>query len=110
MNDHAEPPVSFREKVRDIIFDADTPAGRLFDVILIIVIGLSVFAVMLDSVAVVHATFAQPLYILEWVFTAVFTVEYIVRLWCNGLILKVPPTKLTLQYEAVAPKQIASVA
>lgn len=88
MNDHTEPPVSFRETVRDIIFEADTPAGKLFDVTLILAIGLSVVAVMLDSVAVVHKNYAQPMYLLEWIFTILFTAEYIVRLWCIGKPLK----------------------
>jgi voltage-gated potassium channel len=88
VNDQSDPPVSFREKVRDIIFEADTPTGRHFDVILIIVIGLSVLAVMFDSVATVHNSYEQPLYILEWAFTAIFTIEYIVRLWCIGKPIK----------------------
>ena len=88
MNDHTESPVSFRETVRDIIFEADTPTGKLFDVLLIIVIGLSVLAVMLDSVAIVHESYARPLYILEWAFTLVFTAEYAVRLWCIGKPMK----------------------
>jgi voltage-gated potassium channel len=88
LNNHARAPLSFREKVRDIIFEADTHTGKLFDVLLIIIIGLSIIAVMLDSVAVVNDAYAIPLYILEWVFTVMFTAEYLVRLWCIGRPMK----------------------
>ena len=49
---------------------------------LIICILLSVLAVMLDSVAAIHARFGDELYAVEWFFTILFTVEYILRLWC----------------------------
>ncbi|MEM1230753.1 MAG: ion transporter [Pseudomonadota bacterium] len=73
---------SLRERVRIVIFEAETPAGALFDVALIIAILLSVAAVMLDTVPSVHARYGATLYVAEWVFTAFFLIEYLVRLWC----------------------------
>lgn len=70
-----------RESVRRVIFEADTRAGRAFDVGLIVCIALSVVAVMLDSVHSIHATHSRLLYEIEWVFTALFTIEYLLRLW-----------------------------
>jgi len=77
-------PQSWRRRVHEIIFEADTPAGRLFDVLLIASILLSVAAVMLDSIAAVRAQFAAELYAIEWFFTLLFTVEYALRLLCVG--------------------------
>ena len=65
-----------------IIFEADTPAGRLFDQVLIGIILLSVAAVMADSVEAVNRMHARKFAIAEWVFTLLFTFEYIARLVC----------------------------
>ncbi|KAA0256919.1 zinc-ribbon domain-containing protein [Deferribacter autotrophicus] len=70
-----------REKLHRIIFGTDTFAGKLFDVILIIFILMSVLVVMLDSILQVHSKFAGIFKLLEWFFTIVFTVEYILRLY-----------------------------
>jgi voltage-gated potassium channel len=72
----------WRDALYLIIFEHGTPGGKLFDVALIATIILSVMAVILDSVASIHATYGDALYSLEWVFTALFTVEYILRLIC----------------------------
>lgn len=74
----------FQRKSHQIIFEADTPAGKLFDVVLIAVIVLSVLTVMLDSVKSIHSAYSRELYIAEWVFTILFTVEYLLRLACVG--------------------------
>ena len=74
--------MTLRDKLRIIIFEADTKAGRRFDVTLICVILLSVVTVMLDSVPQINAEYGQQLYYAEWFFTVLFTVEYVVRLWC----------------------------
>ncbi len=71
-----------RDDIRIIIFEADTPAGKAFDVGLIIAILLSVLAIMLDSVPSIHERYGYPLLIAEWVFTILFTIEYAVRVWC----------------------------
>ncbi len=77
-----EPPDNLRDRVREIIFEADTPAGKAFDVALLVSILVSVLAVMLDSVARVHTHYGHILYYIEWTFTVAFTIEYFVRLWC----------------------------
>ena len=71
-----------RDRVREIIFEADTPAGKAFDVALLIAILLSVVAVMLDSVVTISAEWGNELYVVEWCFTILFTIEYVLRLWC----------------------------
>jgi voltage-gated potassium channel len=75
-------PLSRREYWRRVIFDHDTPAGNRFDLLLIVAIVGSVAVVMLDSVSGLSATAHRVLYVFEWVFTILFTVEYIARLWC----------------------------
>lgn len=71
-----------KETVRVVIFEAHTPAGRLFDVALIYCILISVAAVMLDSVAAIHQRYGEVLFVVEWTFTILFTIEYGLRLWC----------------------------
>ena len=65
-----------------IIFESDTPAGKLFDVVLLVVILLSVAAVMAESVASIRAVWGDVLKTAEWIFTILFTLEYFARLWC----------------------------
>lgn len=67
--------------MREIIFEAHTPAGAAFDVGLIIAIVLSVIVVLLDTVPSIHASYGSTLYVLEWAFTLFFTAEYALRLW-----------------------------
>ena len=74
----------WRAKAHEIIFEADTPAGRAFDIALIVTILVSVVAVMLESVAPIRARYGSVLRITEWVITVVFTIEYILRLLCVG--------------------------
>ena len=66
--------------LHEVIFEADTPAGRGFDILLIVSILLSVIAVMADSVASINQRWGSELYIAEWLFTILFSVEYILRL------------------------------
>jgi len=75
---------NWREKLYIIIFEADTRGGWLFDVMLIWSILLSVTAVMLDSMSSVRAVYGEYLIIVEWFFTILFTLEYILRLLCIG--------------------------
>ncbi|MEM8952834.1 MAG: ion transporter [Verrucomicrobiota bacterium] len=70
----------WRRRLHEIIFEADTPAGKRFDVILLWVIALSVAAVMLESVESINAKYGRILNTLEWIFTIAFTVEYILRI------------------------------
>ena len=74
----------WRARAHEIIFGAETPAGRAFDVALIITILLSVVAVMLESVTPVRARYGSVLRTTEWVITILFTIEYILRLLCVG--------------------------
>ena len=77
-----------RARLHEIIFEADTSAGRFFDLALIWSILASVAAVMLDSVSVIRAEHGLLLGRVEWFFTILFTVEYALRLWCIGKPLK----------------------
>ena len=74
----------WRRQLHEIIFGTETPAGRAFDVLLIVSIVLSVGVVMLDSVTAVSAAHGRLLNGLEWFFTLLFTVEYLLRLICVG--------------------------
>ena len=71
-----------REKIHEIIFEADTPAGKAFDVALLILIILSVVAVMLESTATVADRYGPWLRAFEWIVTVLFTIEYLLRLYC----------------------------
>jgi len=71
---------SWRERIRVVIFETGTPAGKAFDVALLVAILLSVLAVMLESVATVRARYGLALDVAEWTFTALFTAEYVLRL------------------------------
>lgn len=75
--------MSWRERLYVIIFFTNTRAGRLFDTWLLAVVMASLVVVMLDSIGPVHAEYATGLAILEWGFTAVFAVEYLVRIYCH---------------------------
>jgi len=77
-----------RHRLHEIIFEADTAAGKLFDLVLIVSILLSVLAVMLESVASIRAAHGRLLLGIEWFFTLLFTVEYLLRLSCVGRPLK----------------------
>ena len=74
----------FRLKLHEIIFEADTTAGKLFDILLLIAIALSVLVVMLDSVASIKAEYGDILFYAEWFFTLLFSLEYILRLYSIG--------------------------
>lgn len=80
--------MSLREKMHEIIYEADTPAGKWFDIILIIVIFFSLILVMLDSVSSIHAKYLEFFYIAEWVVTILFSIEYILRIVCTKRPLK----------------------
>lgn len=72
----------YQNKAHEIVFEADTPAGRFFDMSLITAIVLSVIVVMLDSVQSLNDTYGAIFHALEWFFTILFTVEYVLRLSC----------------------------
>jgi voltage-gated potassium channel len=105
-----------QQRFYEVIFGTETPAGKWFDIVLILVILASVAVIMLDSIPKLHAHYG-PLYLqIEWVFTGLFTIEYLVRIWCTpnrrgymlsvyGLIdlLALLPTYLSLLLPQAAP-------
>lgn len=74
----------WQAKMHEVIFEADTKAGKLFDVLLLIAILLSVGLVMLESVPSIESNYGFELRVTEWVFTIFFTIEYICRLLSIG--------------------------
>jgi len=70
-----------KDRVRHIIFEANDPASRMFDLILLWAILISVIIVMLDSVQSLSGSLHEFLYIIEWVLTILFTIEYVLRIW-----------------------------
>ena len=72
---------SFKERVHEIIFEADTPMGKLFDVVLLVAIVASVITVMLESIDHLNRDYATLFLYLEWFFTIIFTIEYVLRLY-----------------------------
>ncbi len=75
---HTEWPL--RKKLFTIIFGTDTPAGKTFDILLLVLILVSVASVMLESVGFIAARYGQTLRIIEWVITGFFTIEYVARI------------------------------
>lgn len=75
--------LSWRERLYVIIFFTSTPAGRRFDTALLIVIFASLVVVMLDSVAAVKQQHGALLATLEWTFTALFALEYLMRIYSH---------------------------
>lgn len=83
-----KPLSGWRRKLHEIIFEADTKAGKYFDVALIIAIIISVIVVMLDSVSSLRAEYGRLFTSLEWFFTILFSIEYFLRIICVGNPLK----------------------
>lgn len=70
-----------KERIFEIIFKSDTPGGKLFDVVLLVVICVSIMAVILESVDRVNLKWNTFFRILEWIITGIFTIEYAIRIW-----------------------------
>jgi voltage-gated potassium channel len=70
-----------RLKLYEIIFEADTKAGRTFDIVLLIFIVTSVSIIVVESISSIQQQFGRALRIIEWFFTIIFTMEYLARLW-----------------------------
>ena len=71
---------NWKLKLHEVIYEADTPAGKLFDVILLFVILLSILLVMLESVEGIGSKYSYILDISEWIITVLFTIEYLARI------------------------------
>jgi voltage-gated potassium channel len=69
-----------KEKLYEVIFEADTREGKLFDVVLLSVILFSVLLVLLESVPAIRSKYQDELVLMEWIITGIFTVEYIIRI------------------------------
>ena len=78
--EHETPETSWRRRLHDIIFEADTRAGKTFDIILLWLIITSVIIVMLESVKSFRDDYGEAFYYLEWIFTVLFTFEYVLRI------------------------------
>lgn len=72
----------WQHRLHEVIYESNTRAGKIFDVTLLFFIVASIVVVMLDSVASMHVRYGNLFYGLEWFFTIVFTIEYILRLIC----------------------------
>lgn len=72
---------TLRDRVHEVIFEADTPIGKVFDISLLILIVLSVITVMLESSEELEIAYGPLFFWLEWFFTIIFTIEYGFRLW-----------------------------
>lgn len=75
---------SLKSQLHEIVFEADTPLAKGFDVSLLILIILSVIVVMLESVDSIGKAYPDVFYYLEWGITILFTLEYILRIWLTG--------------------------
>lgn len=71
-----------KKQIYTIIFKANTPAGKRFDIWLLVLIGLNLLVIMLDSFEAVHSNARWVLKALEWIFTIIFTFEYYLRIYC----------------------------
>jgi voltage-gated potassium channel len=71
----------WRSRLFNVIFENDTPAGKLFDVILLILIFLSILLVMLQSIPSLDSKYHEVFYHAEWVISILFTIEYVLRLF-----------------------------
>lgn len=74
---------SLRQRLYTTIFGTTTRAGRIFDECLLVVIIASLVVVMLDSIQEVHDDYKLLFYYLEWLFTGIFGIEYLIRLYCS---------------------------
>jgi len=72
----------WRQRLHDVIYESNTVAGKLFDIILLLLIIASILVVMLDSMEYYHENYGGLFLVLEWFFTITFTIEYILRLIC----------------------------
>ena len=72
-----------RKRLAHIVFESDDWASKTFDIVLLFMIFGSIFIAILDSVGSLRARYGELFLILEWVFTILFTIEYLLRIWLS---------------------------
>jgi len=77
--DHSKPSKNWKKQLHEVIYEADTPSGKMFDILLLFLILGSIVLVMLESVSFINLKYADLFNILEWIITILFTIEYILR-------------------------------
>ncbi len=75
---------ALQQRLHSIIYEANTPMGKGFDIALMIFILASVIVVIIESVDSISSRYIYLFYTLEWIFTIFFTIEYILRIYCIG--------------------------
>ena len=80
MDNGARKASTWRDRLHEIIYESNTLAGKVFDVSLLLLILASILVVILDSMQSWRAEYGRMFFILEWIFTIIFTIEYILRL------------------------------
>ncbi len=78
----------FKKRLHNILFRQDSKAGKLFDVILLWVILCSVIVVIVESIPKIHTSYFEVFYLIEWGFTILFSIEYLIRIWSSPKPLK----------------------
>lgn len=78
--ENKKPYPAWKSKLHEVIYEADTPMGKLFDIVLLVAIVLSIALVMLESISSVNIKYRDQFYITEWIITFFFTIEYILRI------------------------------
>jgi voltage-gated potassium channel len=81
-NDTDLAPRRWQQQLHEIIYESEKPEGKAFDIALLVCILISILVVMLDSVEGLRIKYGRTFFILEWCFTGIFTIEYILRLIC----------------------------
>jgi len=71
---------AWKHKLHEVIYEADTPWGRVFDIALLVVIIISVALVMMESVSTLLIKYSWEFYVAEWIITGIFSIEYILRI------------------------------
>lgn len=80
MKDNDKPIPTWKHKLHEVIYEADTPAGKFFDIAILVVILISVALVMMESVSWMLEKYSWQFYVAEWIITGIFTIEYILRI------------------------------
>jgi voltage-gated potassium channel len=83
MNTEEKPDSPLKQHLRSVIFGTETLAGKRFDIALMVCIVLSVLLIFIDTIERVNSPYGDYIQIAEWTFTVIFTVEYILRIYCS---------------------------